>query len=465
MPRPASSDTRYLELNHGKWRVTLSVPRGLHSKLGTRLKRSLHTDSLAVANQLKWQVISELQAEIDHVRRGEGGASTANSLTREALAMAEQRKRAQTRDEVETLDHVVRLRVDELRGDPIDTEADERGLPDYTYDADREAAAIQFASLACGTATPIDLHHKQFVEQAANKSRTQADDERAIRFLLTWCERNRVRPNLEAITRREAVRFLDDLPTLTPTPLSPVTLKKYLNRLSRYWQWLELRGHVSADVWSRLKPPPPKVKPQDERSFTDQEIAKLLGGPANQRMQDLMRIGALTGARLDAIVDLKVKDCAGGLFTFKPQKKEAKERAVPVHPDLVEIISRRTAGKAPQDDLFPEWPAPKKEGSQRERSFKASNQFTVYRRSVGVDHVVRGQRRSLVNFHSFRRWFITKAEQADQPESIIAAVVGHKRKGMTLGRYSAGPLIAQARRCVEAVKLPAPSPEGTARCT
>ncbi|MFH8566824.1 hypothetical protein ACH4EA_39095, partial [Streptomyces sp. NPDC017988] len=85
----------------------------------------------------------------------------------------------------------------------------------------------------------------------------------------------------------------------------------------------------------------------------------------------------------------------------------------------------------------------------------------TYRRSVGVDHVVPGQRRSLVNFHSFRRWFITKAEQADQPESIIAAVVGHKRKGMTLGRYSAGPLIAQARRCVEAVKLPATSqPEG-----
>ena len=53
-----------------------------------------------------------------------------------------------------------------------------------------------------------------------------------------------------------------------------------------------------------------------------------------------------------------------------------------------------------------------------------------------------------------RRWFITEAERADQPESIIAAVVGHKRHGMTLGRYSAGPLLEQARRCVEAVKLP-----------
>ena len=45
-------------------------------------------------------------------------------------------------------------------------------------------------------------------------------------------------------------------------------------------------------------------------------------------------------------------------------------------------------------------------------------------------------------------------------EHIIAVVVGHKRTGMTLGRYSGGPLLEQARRqCVEAVRLPW-APEG-----
>ena len=61
-----------------------------------------------------------------------------------------------------------------------------------------------------------------------------------------------------------------------------------------------------------------------------------------------------------------------------------------------------------------------------------------------MEEVVPGHRRSLVNFHSFRRCFITKAEQADQMEHIIAVVVGHKRTGMTLGRYSGGPLLEQA---------------------
>jgi integrase len=117
-------------------------------------------------------------------------------------------------------------------------------------------------------------------------------------------------------------------------------------------------------------------------------------------------------------------------------------------------VARRTKGKSGADDLFPEYPVPKRSSSQRERSFRASNEFTEYRRSVGVEEVVPGRRRSLVNFHSFRRYFITKAEQADQMEHIIAVVVGHKRTGMTLGRYSGGPLLEQARRCVEAVKLP-----------
>jgi integrase len=184
-------------------------------------------------------------------------------------------------------------------------------------------------------------------------------------------------------------------------------------------------------------------------------------------MHDLMRIGALTGARLDVIVDLKVKDCVDGRFVFKPQKKEKSERAVPIHRALADIITRRTEGKGPEDDVFPEWP-PSKGDSERERSFKASNAFTIYRRKVGVDEVVPGKRRSLVNFHSFRRWFITKAEQAGQLENIIAVVVGHKRKGLTLGRYSAGPLFSQAQACVEAVKLPetaAPSPDDTEQPT
>jgi integrase len=70
-------------------------------------------------------------------------------------------------------------------------------------------------------------------------------------------------------------------------------------------------------VWERIKIPEP-VTPHDERErpFTDEEVRKLLTGPASPPMHDLMMIAALTGARLEAIVDLRARDCEAGLFTF-----------------------------------------------------------------------------------------------------------------------------------------------------
>ena len=108
-------------------------------------------------------------------------------------------------------------------------------------------------------------------------------------------------------------------------------------------------------------------------------------------MHDLMMIAALTGARLEAIVDLRARDCEAGLFTFKPQKKEKSARGVPIHSALVDLVARRTKSKHGADDLFPEYPVPKRSTSQRERSFRASNEFTEYRRSVGVEEVVPGR--------------------------------------------------------------------------
>jgi len=58
-----------------------------------------------------------------------------------------------------------------------------------------------------------------------------------------------------------------------------------------------------------------------------------------------------------------------------------------------------------------------------------SKRFRTYRRGLGVDDQVEPKRRSLVNFHSFRRWFITKAEQAGIHPHIIAVVVGTRRAG------------------------------------
>jgi integrase len=424
MPRPWSANTSYLEKKNGKWRVTLAVPRDLHSKLGTRLKRALHTASLAVANKLKPQAISELRAAIENARATTGKAG----LTREAIELAAYRSRAKDSEELTNVEDAITMRAEEIAGDPEGVVEIEGVGPVYVYDPDRERQADEFVALARGEATPIELHHAQYLAHQTTKPRTKSDDKRAIKFLLAWCAKNRVKPVLQAITPRSATRFMDDLASIAGGQ-SPVTLQKYLYRLSQYWKWLFRREHVEINPFASLKLPAPET-PHDqlERPFTKGEMIALLTGPASPAMHDLMRIAALSGARLDVIVDLRAKDCREGVFVFKPQKKEKGPRPVPIHSALAKIVRSRVKGKGPDDDLFPEWPPPKKAGSQRERSFKASNAFTAYRRSVGVDDVVEGHRRSRVNFHSFRRWFITEAERAghiiEQSKRDHAACVG-----------------------------------------
>jgi hypothetical protein len=82
---PRSTDTRWLEKHGGQWRVTVAVPRALHKTLGTRLKRPLHTDSLAVASRLKFQAVAELRARIEQARELAGGKPRA--VIREAIEL------------------------------------------------------------------------------------------------------------------------------------------------------------------------------------------------------------------------------------------------------------------------------------------------------------------------------------------------------------------------------------------
>jgi integrase len=201
----------------------------------------------------------------------------------------------------------------------------------------------------------------------------------------------------------------------------------------------------------------------DERAFNETEMRTLLYSAFPRGMKtefeaqikDAVRIAALSGLRLAELVTLWVEECpldenGVGYFDIRQGKTAAAARRVPMHPDLVEIVNRRKQDKGPQDWLFHEL------AKQLDAGDVFSKRFAKYREKLKVDDKRPGQRRSLVNFHSFRRWFVTQAEQAGIPESTISSVVGHEegRKSITLGVYSGGPAWQQVRTCVDAVKLP-----------
>jgi integrase len=205
------------------------------------------------------------------------------------------------------------------------------------------------------------------------------------------------------------------------------------------------------------------AKEEAERPFTDDEVQRLLLAPFPMRpewedlMRDALKISLLSGMRQAEVLTLWVEEVhededeeAGLVFDIQQGKTEAAARRVPVHPDLREIVERRTKGKDGKAWLFHECVSLPNPGDTYGKRFRR------WREAVGVDDQREGVRRSLVNFHSARRWFATAADRAGVREAVIKDVMGHvpDKANVTRRSYIAKSSGAQMRECVEAVKLP-----------
>jgi integrase len=450
------ADKRFLEKHGECWRVVVSVPKNLQAAVGkTKLKESLNTDSLALANKLKWAVITRLKKEIEAAAAGTLPATDLD----EALGLRKELIAAKSDEHVEILHQIIVEKATAMRGAPIagitkDDEGDYEFAGGYAFDGEAARQAKAFYAVTQGKATPLKAHLDDYHAQAQRSRHTEQDDERALDRLEAWCTSSGTGAFIEKIDAKAAGRFINEALCKGPAAVQAKTANKYISCLSRYWRWQKQRGLVEVNPWQGQSLPKPKRPPSERsRPFTDDEAAKLLYGSASPLLRDFMFIAALTGARVGAIGALRVADCRDGNFVFQPQKKEPDTRTVPIHTGLRDIIERRTAGKAETDMLFPELPT-RTLDQVAEPTQMIVKSFVKYRRSLGIEDVVGDHRQSRVKFHSFRSWFITKAEQAGIAPHIIMATIGHKRPGVTFDVYSRGPSLDQLRECVEAVKLP-----------
>ncbi len=317
------------------------------------------------------------------------------------------------------------------------------------HQGDDEVGRI--VALVFETVLPVEAELDRFLRERDVSPRYALRHRRATRLLREWLVARSGSDDLRRVSRREAGLFGDHLAGGRATQ----TVNSLLSSLSAYWDWLGKRVGVEGNPWQGQQ----RQERRDEvvankRPFSDDEVRRLLSGDTYSTLHDLMRVAALSGMRISEIARLTVADAADGVFQVREGKTDAAERIVPVHPDLVTLVSRRARDKAPAARLFDELRAPA--SRLKELSAKASEAFTRYRRQLGIDDRRPGQRQADADFHSFRRWFITKAEQAGALPHVLSSVVGHAegRKGMTLGTYSAGPSVEQRRRVVEAVRLP-----------
>ncbi|KQU73115.1 hypothetical protein ASC75_05515 [Aminobacter sp. DSM 101952] len=458
MPKRRNSARRYLELKRRVWWFKIGIPAKVrhHFDAKTHYRENLQTGDIRLAMERRDRVEREVQKHFKDIAAGKvvsPAALTARergTLWRETLA-------------------------DLVRDDATDALPGEPSLYDIAQDlAQEEAEKLRGKDLhefdaAFAGRVPVDEHLEAYLKAIRLADKTTNERRGLVKRFARWCEQEELK--LLDIDRKAAGRYV----TTAIEPMDRRTAKKHMTALRGYWDYLTLRGHVPGAVmngkavespWLGQMLPDNKRRVErgerdsKERPFTTEELkallyadypAKKIGTEFQQRIEDMLRVSCLSGLRLAEVATLWVEDIHDELFDLKHGKTGSAPRTVPIHTDLKEIVERRTKGKKPKDWLFHEL------AGERDPGDAFGKQFRRYRLALGVDDMQPGKRRSLVNFHSCRRWFVAQTEHLGIPETTVAAVVGHAvgRKGQTFGGYNkGGPSDAQKVICVEAVKLP-----------
>jgi len=222
--------------------------------------------------------------------------------------------------------------------------------------------------------------------------------------------------------------------------LARITIRRKLTSLRTFWRWCEARGLTEKNPWAGVNVKAKVTNPRD--ALDDETVLKLLRAKATDPIYSLIRIGLLTGCRIEELCSLKSAnvECRedGWWLTIEKGKTEAARREVPVHRLLDRLIARLKAAHS-EGSLF---------GLEQDKLGKygrsISRLYSRWRQRVGV-----GQARA--DFHALRNTFIAMMEGEGVPESTVKLLVGHKRASMTYGRYSKGERV-NLRRAIERAK-------------
>lgn len=444
----------HLEFHGRQWRAVVRVPRHLVASVGkTVFKKGLRTDSRSEAELRALPFIRECLATLREAQR-KAKSAPLDPVAADALEWHTDRQIVKgiapvSADDEATLAETLALIDDHIAGRAAEIEH-EKGW----------AKAREFVGIASGTRTPLSVHLEQWLKENGRKNRrTLGDYRRSIASLLVFAEKSGRSATIETFSaRRPAWEYATHL---ADQGMHPRTLNKYLSGLSSYWRWMLRKGLASENPWRDQAMPKSDTHQTDKRkrkrAFTDDELSRLLyTGKPDRLLNEFMLIAALSGMRINEIAWIKVRDVDRKHLTIEipTAKTEAGIRLVPIHSKLKRIMLDRLAGKAPDDWLFPELPE-QNESHESERYMPVSKHFGRYRQDLGVHEKEDGQRQSRVDFHSFRRWFVTKVQRTNMPRDVIKAIVGHKDGSVTFDLYAGGPSLKQFRAVVEAVKLPA----------
>lgn len=216
------------------------------------------------------------------------------------------------------------------------------------------------------------------------------------------------------------------------TPMAPLTINKYVNKLSAMLNWAveeELLGHNPA-IGLKVADP---VHAQDKRlPFSDHQLVKIFTALSDKSGAEywVPHIGLYNGLRLNEICQLNVEDVipVDSIWCFnitrdvgrgvddKVLKTKSSERVVPIHPQLLELGFMRYLKqfeRKPRGKLFPDI----RTGTTGYRSDQFSKWFARFLKSIDADA-------DRTSFHSFRHNFRDALREADVRHEIAMLLGG-----------------------------------------
>lgn len=423
--------------------MRVAVPPSLHKQLGTHRIVSLKTRDAVEARRRRWPVVAAIKAQIEEYRGAKSWDIASLGLTwRKLLSEAD--------DRPDPEQHGYSQR-DLLEGD-LDADLE------HLEEVGREKDAIKLRRMAYhqGPGIALETAFEEWMRDLEGRLAAQTRSQHGYAFRL-FREAKKDAVLTSDVDRRMAGDFV--MKTLKTSGKAPKTINRIISSLSTLWKWLMRRGIAESNPWEHQGDYNGKKLRDDkkERPYTPEELLKLLqaspegtiGKAYGSAIGDLIRLGLMTGCRLNELCELEGRDVLieDKAIYIRSGKTANAIRTIPVSALVWPILERRLKGSTREDKLFPEL---KPGGPDSKRSWYTSKTFTRFRRKVLGDS-------DQVDYHSLRRSFATYLAHATTKThkvnpQVIAELMGHTKGTLALQTYAGKMHLEHLRDALEAME-------------
>jgi integrase len=409
--------SNYLEKRRQLYYAVLTVPKelqGIDGLPSLRFVKSTGTPDKRKAIVIASQYVAGWKLQIEQARGNDTG------LIAEAIQFRKEIEKAKSDEYRETLESVLTDRAESIERS--------QGI----------LSAKQYYGVATGTQTPHSIHYDNWKAQLTISPRTIEQYSKDVNLFIEQF------PTIEAVTKNEVRQWLD---RLASNAVTKNTQKRIVKGCHNYWRFLStygIKGMVENPFLGVFQSDKGKIKPRRE-VFEPHEIIELWSMAKDAKedvLADLIVMAAYTGARIDELCSLMVKDVTENAFSIIASKTYAGIRDVPIHSHIKPTF-KRLKENSKDGYLLPDLALDR----FGDRSNTMSSRFSKLKINAGHGR--------LKVFHSLRHTLMTDLSNAGVIVFHIADIVGHVKDGAT-GIYVHTTDIEVKRIAIEKISFPFP---------